>query len=129
MHALEHSSGVSLAGCCPVARAQRSDVNLPCTAQAVSEEELRYSLGLNGMTSGKGKVDLRESNVRPIEVFMCSVVRTAPLTPNPTSPHAPYIAAHTPSEFFMCSVMRTACLAAKHVNAPELQMRSQQICM
>jgi hypothetical protein len=38
---------------------------------AVSEEELRHSLGLY-QTTGKGKVPLRD--IRPIEVFMCSVV-------------------------------------------------------
>jgi len=43
--------------------------------QAASEDELRYALGLTSLTSGKGKVDLKESNMRPIEVFMCSVVR------------------------------------------------------
>jgi GTP-binding protein SAR1 len=37
---------------------------------AVSEEELRYHLGLF-QTTGKGKVPLKE--IRPIEVFMCSV--------------------------------------------------------
>ena len=42
---------------------------------AASEEELRYSLGLTNFTTGKGKVDLTESNVRPLEVFMCSIVR------------------------------------------------------
>ncbi|KAI9141294.1 ARF/SAR [Paraphysoderma sedebokerense] len=40
-------------------------------AGAVSEEELRMQLGLY-QTTGKGKVQL--NNVRPIEVFMCSVV-------------------------------------------------------
>lgn len=40
---------------------------------AVSEQDLRYSLGLTH-TTGKGKSQLPE-NVRPIEVFMCSVVR------------------------------------------------------
>ncbi|RRT74454.1 hypothetical protein B296_00014139 [Ensete ventricosum] len=42
---------------------------------AASEEELRYHLGLNNFTTGKGKVNLNESNVRPLEVFMCSIVR------------------------------------------------------
>ena len=41
---------------------------------AASEEELRHCLGLSGYTTGKGKVALQE-NIRPIEVFMCSVVR------------------------------------------------------
>ncbi|EFJ16976.1 Sar1, ras family GTPase [Selaginella moellendorffii] len=40
---------------------------------AASEEELRWFLGLSH-TTGKGKADL-SSNVRPIEVFMCSIVR------------------------------------------------------
>jgi GTP-binding protein SAR1 len=40
---------------------------------AVSEDELRYCLGLT-QTTGKGSVQLAD-NVRPIEVFMCSVVR------------------------------------------------------
>ncbi|KAJ2659155.1 COPII coat GTPase [Coemansia sp. RSA 1199] len=38
---------------------------------AVSEDELRAQLGLH-QTTGKGKVPLKE--IRPIEVFMCSVV-------------------------------------------------------
>lgn len=42
---------------------------------AASEEELRYALGLTNMTTGKGKVDLKDSNIRPMEIFMCSVVR------------------------------------------------------
>jgi GTP-binding protein SAR1 len=42
--------------------------------QAASEDELRHHLGLTGYTTGKGKVALQE-NIRPIEVYMCSVVR------------------------------------------------------
>eukprot|EP00736_Rhodelphis_marinus_P009357 Rmarinus@m.4216 len=40
---------------------------------AASEDELRYELGLNHQTTGKGSVTLKD-NIRPIEVFMCSVV-------------------------------------------------------
>ncbi|KAI3979639.1 hypothetical protein MKX01_013734 [Papaver californicum] len=36
-------------------------------------KELCYHLGLTNFTSGKGKVNLTDSNVRPIEVFMCSI--------------------------------------------------------
>ncbi|CAE6426046.1 unnamed protein product [Rhizoctonia solani] len=39
---------------------------------AVSEEELRHALGLY-QTTGKGKVPLKD--IRPIEIFMCSVVQ------------------------------------------------------
>lgn len=42
---------------------------------AASEDELRYYLGLSSYTTGKGKVNLGDSNMRPIEVFMCSIVR------------------------------------------------------
>ncbi|KAL6010893.1 GTP-binding protein SAR1a [Asimina triloba] len=42
---------------------------------AASEEELRYCLGLMHCTTGKGKVNLEDSNVRPLELFMCSIVR------------------------------------------------------
>lgn len=42
--------------------------------QAASEDELRHSLGLQLLTTGKDKAD-RNSDIRPIEVFMCSVVR------------------------------------------------------
>jgi hypothetical protein len=46
--------------------------------QAASEDELRVSLGLLNYTTGKGKVALTDTNMRPIEVFMCSVVRCPP---------------------------------------------------
>lgn len=42
---------------------------------AASEDELRYHLGLTNFTTGKGKVNLTDSSVRPLEVFMCSIVR------------------------------------------------------
>lgn len=42
---------------------------------AASEDELRYHLGLTGVTTGKGNINLAGTNVRPIEVFMCSIVR------------------------------------------------------
>ncbi|XP_039158997.1 GTP-binding protein SAR1A [Eucalyptus grandis] len=42
---------------------------------AASEDELRCHLGLTGLTTGKGKVNLADQTVRPLEVFMCSVVR------------------------------------------------------
>ncbi|CAL5385333.1 unnamed protein product [Camellia sinensis] len=57
--------------------------NVPCLIlgnkidipYAASEDELRFYLGLTSVTTGKGNVDLANSNVRPIEVFMCSIVR------------------------------------------------------
>uniref|UniRef100_A0A2N9GF54 GTP-binding protein SAR1A n=1 Tax=Fagus sylvatica TaxID=28930 RepID=A0A2N9GF54_FAGSY len=42
---------------------------------AASEDELCYHLGLSNFTTGKGRVDLANSNIRPLEVFMCSIVR------------------------------------------------------
>ncbi|CAI9779734.1 unnamed protein product [Fraxinus pennsylvanica] len=42
---------------------------------AASEDELRYYLGLTGLNTGKSKVDLTETNIRPLELFMCSIVR------------------------------------------------------
>ncbi|KAL6609401.1 hypothetical protein ACP70R_039370 [Stipagrostis hirtigluma subsp. patula] len=43
--------------------------------QAAPEQELCYYLGLANCTTGKGAVDLAGSGIRPMEVFMCSVVR------------------------------------------------------
>ena len=44
--------------------------------EALSEEDLRYSLGLTNFTTGKGKRS-KESlgGTRPIEIFMCSIVK------------------------------------------------------
>jgi GTP-binding protein SAR1 len=42
--------------------------------EAVSEDELRMKLGLANYTTGKENFKL-DANMRPIEIFMCSVVR------------------------------------------------------
>ncbi|XP_076836937.1 small COPII coat GTPase SAR1B isoform X2 [Brachyhypopomus gauderio] len=43
--------------------------------EAISEEKLRELFGLYGQTTGKGNVPLKELNTRPLEVFMCSVLK------------------------------------------------------
>ncbi|MBN3312228.1 SAR1A protein, partial [Atractosteus spatula] len=47
--------------------------------EAISEERLREIFGLYGQTTGKarliGSVPLKELNARPMEVFMCSVLK------------------------------------------------------
>lgn len=43
--------------------------------EAISEEKLREIFGLYGQTTGKGNVPLKELNTRPLEVFMCSVLK------------------------------------------------------
>ncbi|XP_012506761.1 PREDICTED: GTP-binding protein SAR1b [Propithecus coquereli] len=43
--------------------------------EAISEERLREIFGLYGQTTGKGSVSLKELNARPLEVFMCSVLK------------------------------------------------------
>ncbi|XP_057785590.1 GTP-binding protein SAR1A-like [Salvia miltiorrhiza] len=48
-------------------------IDLP---SAASEDELRFFIGLNdGLTTGKGRVSVDGCNIRPLEVFMCSIVR------------------------------------------------------
>ncbi|CAF4050508.1 unnamed protein product, partial [Rotaria magnacalcarata] len=42
---------------------------------AASEQELRYILGISTATTGKGVVPRSGFNGRPMEVFMCSVLR------------------------------------------------------
>ncbi|NXA36621.1 SAR1A protein, partial [Eudromia elegans] len=43
--------------------------------EAISEEKLREVFGLYGQTTGKGSVPLKDLNARPMEVFMCSVLK------------------------------------------------------
>ncbi|XP_015693760.1 GTP-binding protein SAR1A-like [Oryza brachyantha] len=42
---------------------------------AAPEQELCYYLGLTGLTTGKGNINLTGASMRPVEVFMSSVVR------------------------------------------------------
>jgi len=42
---------------------------------AASEEEIRYWFGLNGTTTGKGQISRNEIRGRPMELFMCSVLK------------------------------------------------------
>jgi len=39
---------------------------------ALSEDDLRYRMGLHGLTTGKGTNELKD--IRPVELFMCSIV-------------------------------------------------------
>jgi len=42
---------------------------------AISEEQLKVTMNLYGQTTGKGQVPRTELATRPIEVFMCSVLK------------------------------------------------------
>jgi len=42
---------------------------------AVGEQEVRQYFNLNGLTTGKGSVNRNELNGRPMELFMCSVLK------------------------------------------------------
>ncbi|GCC23967.1 hypothetical protein chiPu_0002365 [Chiloscyllium punctatum] len=43
--------------------------------EAISEERFRELFGLYGQTTGKGNISMKELNARPLEVFMCSVLK------------------------------------------------------
>uniref|UniRef100_UPI0035902AD5 small COPII coat GTPase SAR1B n=1 Tax=Myxine glutinosa TaxID=7769 RepID=UPI0035902AD5 len=43
--------------------------------EAIGEERFREMFGLYGQTTGKGTVPLKDLNTRPLEVFMCSVLK------------------------------------------------------
>ncbi|GLD62838.1 inorganic pyrophosphatase-like protein [Lates japonicus] len=43
--------------------------------EAISEGGLRGAFALDGQVTGKGNVSLKEQNVRPLEIFMCSVLK------------------------------------------------------
>ncbi|XP_072006728.1 small COPII coat GTPase SAR1B [Engystomops pustulosus] len=43
--------------------------------EAISEERLLHTFGIYGHTTGKGKVSLKQLNTRPLEVFMCSILK------------------------------------------------------
>lgn len=47
-------------------------IDLP---RAIPEEQLKAALGINGLTTGKSTKVAKDSGVRPMEVFMCSVVK------------------------------------------------------
>ncbi|XP_030059360.1 small COPII coat GTPase SAR1A isoform X2 [Microcaecilia unicolor] len=44
-------------------------------SEAISEETLRDVFGLCGLTTGKGNVPLKDLISRPMEVFMCSILK------------------------------------------------------
>ncbi|KAJ8013567.1 hypothetical protein DPEC_G00031110 [Dallia pectoralis] len=44
-------------------------------SEAISEGVLRGAFALDGQCTGKGNVSLKELQVRPLEVFMCSVLK------------------------------------------------------
>ncbi|MFH4979737.1 hypothetical protein AB6A40_006446 [Gnathostoma spinigerum] len=42
---------------------------------AVGEDQLKWSLGISNLTTGKGQISRADLSSRPLEVFMCSVLR------------------------------------------------------
>ncbi|XP_075457267.1 small COPII coat GTPase SAR1B isoform X2 [Ascaphus truei] len=43
--------------------------------EAISEERLLHIFGIYGQTTGKGKIPPKQLNTRPLEVFMCSILK------------------------------------------------------
>lgn len=43
--------------------------------QAASEDLVRHYFGLDAITTGKGKISRSELQMRPVELFMCSVLK------------------------------------------------------
>lgn len=43
--------------------------------EAISEGALRGAFALDGQVTGKGSVSMKELNARPLEIFMCSVLK------------------------------------------------------
>lgn len=42
---------------------------------AAGEDEIRAAFGLHGQTTGKGKIPRKELSKRPMELFMCTVLK------------------------------------------------------
>jgi len=59
-----------VAGCPVLVLGNKIDKN-----SAISEEQLKSVLGIYGMTTGKGQVSRSELSTRPLETFMCSVLK------------------------------------------------------
>lgn len=59
-----------VAGCPILVLGNKIDKN-----SAISEEQLKTYMGIYGMTTGKGQVSRSEISTRPLETFMCSVLK------------------------------------------------------
>jgi GTP-binding protein SAR1 len=59
-----------VAGCPVLVLGNKIDKNT-----AISEEQLKSVLGIYGLTTGKGQVSRSELSTRPLETFMCSVLK------------------------------------------------------
>jgi len=59
-----------LSGCPVLILGNKIDV-----AGAASEDYLRQIFGLYGLTTGKGNISAKDVQTRPIELYMCSVLK------------------------------------------------------